>query len=111
VLTKDQERQAAPSQKLPLHAQLPEDIVDEVPVHSQEDRYAIMHRDKYSKMALMTLSSCRAQYKLKYIAKLIIGLDGGVHQIEGAIKRVLELVKPDENPEVCIENDVSCTRI
>ncbi|ELU12271.1 hypothetical protein CAPTEDRAFT_199812 [Capitella teleta] len=78
VLQQDQERQVALSQKMPLHAQLPEDMVDEIPVHSEDGR---------------------AQYQLKYIAKIIIGQDGGVHQIEGAIKRVMELVKPEENPQ------------
>lgn len=42
----------------------------------------------------------RALYNLQYIAKMIIGADGGVHQIEGVVAKVLDLVKPDENPQV-----------
>ena len=46
------------------------------------------------------MNACRAQYTLKYIAKVMVGEDGGVRQIEGAIARVLDLVKPEENPQV-----------
>lgn len=40
VLKQDKERQEqlARSSKLPLHAQLPENITDEIPVHNADDR-------------------------------------------------------------------------
>ncbi|XP_070579872.1 uncharacterized protein [Ptychodera flava] len=81
-----------PKPRIPPHAQLPRDELDEVPISSPEGS---------------------AGYRVKYIDKIAVGQDGGVNQIEGAIMSVIK--KHEKNPQDVYfemgEKDVLVTNI
>lgn len=56
------------SKKKPPHALLPEDEEDEVPVHDDNEKI---------------------EYEIHYMGKTTVGQDGGVSQVEPAIRRIL----------------------
>lgn len=62
------------STKKPPHALLPEDGEEEVPVHDDNEK---------------------VEYKVQYIGKTVIGQDGGVHQVEPAIRRLVNAEEKD----------------
>ncbi|XP_077980111.1 uncharacterized protein LOC144435389 [Glandiceps talaboti] len=66
-----------PRKRIPPHAQLPRDDLDEVPISSPDGS---------------------AGYRVKYIGRVDVGQDGGVNQIEGAIMSIIK--KHEKQPQI-----------